>query len=73
MSKQVKAHIGETFPFLDMEMYWGRDGGLKFKVYRKPNQALKRRMQAEKWRRKEVEEHIAINIQSTWQSVIVNL
>jgi hypothetical protein len=37
----VTVNRGDSFPYLDMEMYWSEDGDLRFRVHLKPNQQLK--------------------------------
>jgi hypothetical protein len=39
--KSVTVRDGDSFPFLDMEMYWSPDDELQFRVHMKENQALK--------------------------------
>jgi hypothetical protein len=41
LHKAVSVNKGESFPYLDMEMYWSVDNQLFFKVHLKPNQQLK--------------------------------
>ena len=38
---KVSVEEGKAFPYLDMEMYWGKNGELLFRVHLKPNQELK--------------------------------
>ena len=38
---KVTIQKGKTFPYLDMELIWSKEGNLQFQVHLKPNQQLK--------------------------------
>ena len=38
---KVTVHIGQAFPYLDMELHWNDKGKLNYRVHLKPNQQLK--------------------------------
>eukprot|EP00957_Ditylum_brightwellii_P084179 6399714-Ditylum_brightwellii.AAC.1 len=34
---KVRIHKDDIFPFLNLEMYWNKEGKLEFRAYRKSN------------------------------------
>jgi GIY-YIG catalytic domain len=39
--RNISVERGQTFPYLDMELFWSQNGELNFRVHLKPNQMLK--------------------------------